>query len=232
MKSSYFWGILIILLGLALLLNNLGVIDIDIWEIISTYWPVIFIIAGLELVFEKSNRKLRSNLLVGAILIILGLSIVGRNMGLFYFSFSLLWNIFWPLVLILIGINLLRAGTISKDSNWAVMSGIEKTKHWKLSNENYIALLGGIDLDLDVAEIPEGETYLQLTAVLGGIDIRAPKDVDIICRNTSILGGIDFFHEGNGGIFSSKEYEHKANVETKKKIIINSLCFMGGIEIR
>lgn len=231
-KASYIWGLIIIFLGLALLLNNLGITDLNIEEVITTYWPVIFIIWGLDLFIDKASRRVRSNLFLGAILIILGLSIIGRNLELFYFDFSLLWNIFWPLILIFIGINILKAGTTSRESNWAIMSGIERKNDWKLSNQSYIAFMGGIDLDLRVAEIPEGNTYLQLTAIMGGIDIIAPGDVEIICKNTSFLGGIDFFHEEAGGIYTSKEYEHKTNVETKKRIIINSQCIMGGIEIK
>ncbi|NLJ84573.1 MAG: cell wall-active antibiotics response protein [Halanaerobiaceae bacterium] len=231
MKSSYFWGIIIVLLGLALLLNNLGITDIKIGELISTYWPVIFIFFGLDLLIDKRNRKLRSNLLAGTFLIILGLAIIGRNRGLFYFNFALIWNIFWPLVLIFAGLNILKSGSISKDSHLAIMGYIEKKDNWKLDNESYFAFMGAAELDLRGAEIPEGESYLKLSALLGAIELKVPDDVNIICKNTSILGGFEFFNEDNGGIYSNKQFEHKARVETNKKIFIDSFCFMGAIEI-
>lgn len=217
MKSSIFWGIIIVLLGLSLLLNNLGITDINIGYIISTYWPIIFIIWGLDLIIGKANRKFRSNFFIGAILVILGLAIIGRNQGLYYFNFALLWKIFWPLLLIFAGISILKANTFSKDSQWAILGAIERKNNWKLDSGTYITLLGGTELDLRTAEIPEGETYLQLNAFLGGIEIKTPEDVDISCRNTSLMGGIEFFHDGNGGIYSNRQYEHKANVETNKK---------------
>lgn len=231
MRSSVIWGIIIVLIGLGLLLNNLGITNIEIGEIIATYWPTIFIIWGLETIINKNSRKFKSNFIFGVIMILLGFSIIGRNLNLFDFDFSLLWNMLWPLILIFIGIGILKAGTITKN-NWAIMGGIERRNDWKLSDQSYIALMGGIDLDLTVADIPEGETYLELTVIMGGIEIKAPNDTDIICKNTTLLGGIDFFHEDDGGIYMNKEFKHKANVETKKKIFINSHCILGGIEIR
>src|SRR5690554_3981355 len=205
MRTSFIWGIVIILIGVGLLLNNLGITNLDIGELISTYWPVIFIIWGLDIIIDRNSRKIKSNFIFGAILFILGFAIIGRNLNLFYFDFSLLWNIIWPLILILVGISILRSGAFSKKGSWAVMSGIERRqKGWKLSNQNYTAFLGGIDLDLTVADIPEEETFLELAAILGGIDIRVPDDVNISCNNTSILGGMEFFCEDSGGVFVNK----------------------------
>lgn len=45
-RSSIFWGALIILVGVLLLLSNLGVLAVDIWNLI---WPVALIAVGLWL---------------------------------------------------------------------------------------------------------------------------------------------------------------------------------------
>ncbi|NLM97331.1 MAG: cell wall-active antibiotics response protein [Halanaerobiaceae bacterium] len=233
MRSSFVWGILIVLIGLILLLNNIGITDFNIGDLFSTYWPLVFIILGLDILLEKNSKKSVFNMILGTFFFLLGIAIIGRNLDLFDFDFSILWNIFWPLLLILIGINIVRSGAFTDKGNLAILSGIErKQPGWKLESQNYLAIMGGIELDLRAAEIPEGETHLEFTAIMGGIDIRMPEDVNVICNNTTILGGIDFFQEENGGIIVSKSYERKAVTESRKTIIINSNCIMGGIEIK
>jgi len=39
-QESLFWGIVLLLIGAVFLISNLGV-DIDVWEVLGDYWPVI-----------------------------------------------------------------------------------------------------------------------------------------------------------------------------------------------
>ncbi len=56
--ETIFWGILIILLGLLLLLRNMGLADLNIYEIATTYWPLILIyIGGRNIVVYIMQKK-------------------------------------------------------------------------------------------------------------------------------------------------------------------------------
>lgn len=48
MKNGIFIGILLIVIGLIFLLNNLGLLDVSLVEIIKVYWPVILIWLGID----------------------------------------------------------------------------------------------------------------------------------------------------------------------------------------
>ncbi len=230
-KSSILLGLIILLFGITLLLSNLGM-DIDLGEIISTYWPVLLIAWGIDNLIPQREKTNGRNLLVPLIVLFLGVLILGRNLGYYYFDLSLFWRLFWPLVLILAGFNILRGAVKTGSTGWAVMSGIEqKNRGWQLRDKSYIAFMGGIELDLTRADIPTGETFLDLTAVMGGIDIFVPDDIDITCSGTGLLGGIEFLQESSGGVLFNKNFEYKT-AGTDKKIIINCRAFMGGIEIK
>ncbi|MFW5986173.1 MAG: LiaF transmembrane domain-containing protein [Halanaerobiales bacterium] len=232
MKTSFIWGTIIIIIGVLLLFNNLGLGDFDLGYIISTYWPVVLIIWGLESLIEHNDRKNRLNMGIGLLILVLGIAIIARNLGYYTFDFSILWKLLWPLLLIYIGYNILKSETFSGSGSWAVMSGIErKQKGWELKDESYNALMGGIDLDLTAADIPEGETTLNMNVIMGGIDIKAPKELPIIFRGNCILGGISLFDEESGGILVNREFVNNGSEDTTKKLVINSLCIMGGIDI-
>lgn len=56
--ETIFWGILIILLGILFLSRNLGWTHLNIWEIATTYWPLILIyIGGRNIVVFMMQKK-------------------------------------------------------------------------------------------------------------------------------------------------------------------------------
>ncbi len=53
--AKFRWGILFILVGVLLLLNNIGQLDWWVWTEILSLWPLILIAIGLEKIFTKSK---------------------------------------------------------------------------------------------------------------------------------------------------------------------------------
>jgi predicted membrane protein len=104
------------------------------------------------------------------------------------------------------------------------MSGLEfSNKGWKLDDANIYTVMGGVDIDITVAEIPEREVVLNLIAIMGGIEIDVPKDITVICEGTAVLGGIDFFREGAGGIIANKRIEYIGDTVSQKKLVIQAV---------
>ncbi len=57
-SETILWGVLIIFLGIIFLSKNLGLTDIDIWDIATTYWPLILIyIGGRNIVLYIKQKK-------------------------------------------------------------------------------------------------------------------------------------------------------------------------------
>jgi len=240
-RKPVHWGFLFITLGIIWLLNNLKIVQVDIVRVILIYWPVLLIIWGIGAITQgldneyngkQKKRFLSGAFLTGIILVVAGAAILGRNIGLYYFNFTILWQAFWPVVLIFIGWNLFRGTSSVGRTHWAVMSGIDmKNSEWKVQSGNYIAFMGGVDLDLTAAEIPEQEIFLNLTAVMGGIKIKVPPEPGIEFDATAFLGGVKFLQEESGGIFASRTFVYEGETGTKRKLIITGRAMMGGIEI-
>ena len=55
-QESLFWGIVLLLIGAVFLMSNLGV-DIDVWEVLGEYWPVILIAIGAKNIWQHYNTK-------------------------------------------------------------------------------------------------------------------------------------------------------------------------------
>ena len=54
-RKSIFWGIIIILLGLILLVNNFQILPWRVWVELLRFWPIILIAIGVDLIFRKSS---------------------------------------------------------------------------------------------------------------------------------------------------------------------------------
>ncbi|NPV53970.1 MAG: cell wall-active antibiotics response protein [Firmicutes bacterium] len=246
-RGSVLFGLLIVAVGVIWLLNNLGITSIDMGELFSTYWPVLLIIWGIDALTrgstwsggedDRSGGRSSGSNPTGWILLIIGLVILGRNIGLYQLNLSIVWRVLWPVILILVGWSLLRATTSAGSGgvHWAVMSGVEfKNKEWKLQDGSFIAIMGGVDLDLTVADIPEKETVLDLTAIMGGVDVKVPPDLQVECEGTAILGGVNFFGEEGGGIIASRiaRYAGGAAEGSRRRLRIRCRTLMGGVEVK
>jgi len=99
--NRWFLGLLVILAGVLGLLNNFEIIDINFRTLLKDFWPVLLILWGFSILFAAKGW------LSGTILVGLGVLFLGRNLGFFLIDFSWLWRVFWPAVLILIGLSLL-----------------------------------------------------------------------------------------------------------------------------
>ncbi|OEF96694.1 cell wall-active antibiotics response protein [Desulfuribacillus alkaliarsenatis] len=227
-RGQWWVGAIIIGLGVLLLLNNLGFIDVSIGSIISNYWPVVFVIWGMQFLF---SRKSKGEVVTGLILIAIGLIFLGNKHDWFNIDLSFFWKLFWPVILIIIGINFLRGPKTSGKNNWAFLGGIEKSKQpWKLEDGDYWAVLGGIELDLRKAILENREYTISCNALLGGIELIVPKNITVICEGTAVLGGVEMLGEETGGIVSSMKVEQIADPGAPV-LKIHCRATLGGVEV-
>ncbi|MDO9535854.1 MAG: cell wall-active antibiotics response protein [Bacillota bacterium] len=234
-RDNWWLGLVIIIVGVVILLNNFEITQIDIVWYISVYWPLLLLLWGVNMLRGgRDGRDGRDGgrLVSAGIIIALGLVLLSRNLNLIDFNISLLWKAFWPIILILFGISFVRGPRSQGKNNWALMGGLDRTKNaWRLESGNYIAFLGGISLDLRKAEIKEGEYFLSCTALMGGIDITVPTNLSVICEGSAILGGVNFLGKDNGGIFATVA-ESQGPKDADRVIRIYGRAMMGGIDVK
>lgn len=223
-SGRIFWGFVLILVGVLLLLDRTG--HLDFGDLVGRFWPLILVAAGLWQLVASQFRDVVGGLfliVVGGIFQLAKLEILGRSA----------WHYIWPALVIILGVWVL-AGAFRRQAGpkfpsskkdaldaFAIFSGLER----RIESQNFrggkaTALLGGMDLDFTQARLAEGKASLELTAILGGIDVRIPRHMRVELDGSPILGGIEDKH-----LYTAGPGEDQV-------LYIKATAILGGIEIK
>jgi hypothetical protein len=115
--GAFVLGLGVFALGVILILDNFGVID---GSVLVPYWPVLLIVLGIShLVGPSSARKLGwglSWIAVGAIILLNNLGVIAVGI-----------EVLWPVVLVILGANLVFRGTRRRERGFDHESGSGST---------------------------------------------------------------------------------------------------------
>lgn len=233
--TGMIFGIIVIVIGAALLLDNL---DVSGGYPIGDYWPVILIALGFLGWIGKGLRPELGNM----VLMSLGGILLTQNLSDEY-SFGDLW----PALAIAIGISIVfaphnrrrnkkkfkmrfaggrgggfhkrRQSSSSHDAN-EFFSGSERVVDGEYTGSTASVKLAGGSIDLTNATLPEEGALLELDVVLGGYKVRVPKD-----------WSVEINADINMGEISDNRADHGGNTESGPTLRIGGRVFMGGVEI-
>lgn len=227
MKKNFlvraFFGVTIAAFGGILLLKNLEIINFDSWNVFwGTVWAVGLILAGLMTIFSSRRASLR---VWGLLLMTIGVSIGLGAYGVINIS---VWKIFWPVMLIAIGL-IVSVGSgghkrskksVADDSGnekIAIFYGEESRVKGDYTGGSATAIFGGVELDLRRANIKDG-AVIDIFTFCGGVSISLPDDVIVKNEVRGVLGG--------------SEDKTVSKSSAKKTIILRGECILGGLEVK
>jgi len=237
-SKGILFGLLLVIAGLLFLSFNFGWIDPALKPVLFS-WPMILIVVGI-IGFS------RSNLLMSFFWLILGFFfLIPRIAEIYPERFAGLdgnfAHTYWPVLLILLGICLMarvlfgrnrRCGKhrqVAADAVEGVNGRIEKRVVFGGSESIFLdpvfnggiisATFGGVVLDLRRTTLPEGETFLDIDAIFGGVELYVPGDWVVETRFQTILGGME-----DKRLISQPDHS--------RKLILQGDLIFGGCEIR
>lgn len=224
-------GLLLLLFGVLVLSNALGLTAINPWAAVQEFfWPAVFVVLGL--LFLANIRVWSfSRILIGLALLLLGGTMIANHLGLIHLPTHQVWTLFWPVLVILVGFQLLM-GARRDGRSWAILSGISRNHPgWRLRNGDFWAILGGVQLDLRKAEIPNHDVTLEITTLLGGVDMIVPEGLKVQCHGTTILGGMHMFGRDHGGVISTHQGSNDAASHEGPTVRVHCTAILGGVKI-
>lgn len=222
--KNILWGIILVIIGVIIGLNTIGITDIDIF--FDGWWTLVIIVpCFIGLFTNKDKTGNIIGLLVGVILLLGMQNII---------DFNLIWKLLLPSIIVIIGLSLIFKNTFNSKIN----NEIKKLNNKNTKNNEYCAtfsgqridfpneefkgatlnsVFGSITCDLREAKTKE-DVVINASSVFGGIDIIVPDDVNIKIKSNSIFGGVN--------------NKKKNNEDKKYTIYVNASCLFGGVDIK
>jgi predicted membrane protein len=194
-QGRIFWGILLICLGVLFLLDQMDKLDFG--DLVGRYWPVIFILIGISILLSNNFKNVGSGvffILFGAFFLLIRLRIFDRAV----------WQYVWPLAIIGVGLWILFRPAWQTDKKKIpdmtaddlnisqVFSGSSR----KIESQSFRGgkaevVFGSAEIDLRGARLAGGQATLVLSAVFGGIEVKVPRDWEVVLEGSPVLGSIE-----------------------------------------
>ena len=217
--KNILWGIILVIIGVIIGLNTIGITDIDIF--FDGWWTLVIIVpCFIGLFTNKDKTGNIIGLLVGVILLLGMQNII---------DFNLIWKLLLPSIIVIIGLSLIFKNTFNSKIN----NEIKKLNNKNTKNNEYCATFSGQRIDFPNEEFKgatlnsvfgsreakiKEDVVINASSVFGGIDIIVPDDVNIKIKSNSIFGGVN--------------NKKKNNEDKKYTIYVNASCLFGGVDIK
>ena len=201
------FGICLILLGTALMLERLQIIEA---AQILRFWPVALVLFGAALVFQSFQRP---DATAGA-----------ATRSAFDGGQAFVWIV---VAIVMSQVFSARETTTLSDSNATVNVVAVMGRQNRVVNATAFrggemtAVMGRSDLDLRNANAtPGGDVVVEVFVLMGGGTIRVPEGWTIETRTTPIMGGVKDRRSG------------ARDVAGAPRLVLRGLVMIGGISIR
>jgi hypothetical protein len=106
-RRSIFWPLMLVAVGVILLLTNLDALPGSLWDYIAKYWPLLFLLGGLDQIYQGKSW------LGGTILLVLGGVLLAGNLNALPWSGLDLLLRLWPMLIVAAGLDLMMQGRTS-----------------------------------------------------------------------------------------------------------------------
>jgi predicted membrane protein len=224
-NKRLFPGLLLIVIGTLFLLENIGVIPYEVKRYVFS-WQGWIIMIGSVFLISRPNQP------TGLIMITVGFFFLIPEI----LDISFDTRLYWPVILILIGIFFLvrqqRSSSSQASKGESSMDWLDDTSVFGggdvvVTSENFKGgkatyVFGGSTVNLSRAKLSEGKAVIDIFAMFGGCTFIVPSDWNVRVETTAIFGGFS----------DNRKPNPDTVIDLKKELIIKGTVLFGGGEVK
>lgn len=233
------FGLLLILFGTLLLLDNLGIMPVSVWSL----WPLLIFLPALYALVRHLWRPTGGWVRLSVLLLVLAWSgtELAYNLGLTTVSGGEVLGVGWPILLLGLGFSLLvgrperrREGCFSVFRTERIGDTHYGRRPWVLDDLEIIHALGDVTVDLTTAIIRPGDHRLVVSVVAGEVTIWLPEDVDVTVKARVTAGELQVLEHRRSGFGVSLEVTEPAPQPgpEPKRVQIEASILAGELKVR
>lgn len=172
----------------------------------------------------------RGQLLIGFFLILFGgFALLGAVTNID------IGDLFWPSMLIVLGVWFLVRPRIVKDGSEAhiqLLGDVLRSGKWDVISQEFWIGIADIDLDLTQAEIPAGVTTFRIVGFIGDIDLTVPKDIGVAVEAMGMVSTIRFLDRKGDYFLTPVHLTSDGYEAAERKVVLETTAFIGDLKVR
>lgn len=242
-------ALFIILLGVSLILTNIGILDWGFAEAWFFIYPIFFVLLGGKWCFDGIRGK--GGWISGSFFLIFGGLLLADRLDYITFTF---WDVFklWPLLIVYIGFSFLKPkkkknkfkvifDSDDHKQSEAMYSGKQKfmigdhkfnTPNWKVEPMEMWNAIGDYHIDFTKAFIADKNIPIRIHGLIGDIQILVPENVEFAVNAEVNTGDITLFDQDvSEGFNRSFAYETENYQTVTRKLTMDLKLRIGSIRI-
>ncbi|KGP71557.1 cell wall-active antibiotics response protein LiaF [Pontibacillus yanchengensis] len=247
---TYIIALGFIALGAFLILTNLDIISLEISNAFYFSYPFFIFGMGLLIIID-TIRGNRDGFGFGSFLLIFGGLLIADRFEYIEFAFLDFWRL-WPLLFIYIGISFFTPSKkprvyISTDDDDDVAEYNKKKgkkkrnvaigdhrfdqPNWNVESMELWNVIGDYHVDFTKAFIPDQETSISISGVIGDVKIIVPENVDFRIHATIKTGDIRVLDEKSEGLNRNIHFKTPGYEDATRKLDLEVHFKIGDIKV-
>ncbi len=166
----------------------------------------------------------RSQFTLGAILVALGVVILGANLLQVSVGAFL-----WPALLIAVGVWFImrpRMAPAGRAVTMKLLGDIKRRGSWAAQDEEIWAIIGDVDLDYSHADLPVGETRLRVYGFVGDLEVMVPEGIGVAIQSTAMVCDAKLFGEKQESFVAPVRYATPGYAQAERKLRVETVHFV------
>ncbi|MFN8595873.1 MAG: cell wall-active antibiotics response protein LiaF [Anaerolineae bacterium] len=145
------------------------------------------------------------------------------------------WGLFWPGLLILLGVVILarsRTVTPGTRNDFVLIGDVHRFGAGPLTNEDVWIGIGDLDYDLTQADIPTGETVLRVQGLIGDVKLFMPANVGLSISANGLITDAKVLGEQHSYFLNPYRYTSEGYAEAERKIKLETAFFINDVKVK
>lgn len=250
-------ALLLILFGGALILANLGIVDIDVNKTWNIIYPIIFILFGSKWMIDRMRYR-GGSWVFGSFFFIFGTLLLIDRFDVIIFHFNDVFKL-WPLLIIYFGLFFIGDSRPRKKvhehkniNKKAFKDSMKRKKknhddyryfsslagdyeynqlNWKVEPMYLKSLAGDFYMDFSKAFIPEKEIPVAIKSLAGDVHILIPENIEFRVEAHVKAGEIDVVGQKSEGIQRSLMHETQGYESAIRKLDLYLDLMAGSVRV-
>jgi len=141
---------------------------------------------------------------------------------------------FWPLVLIGLGAWMILRPRMLPEGvtvTQKVLGDVKREGVWQVVNEDIAMVLGDARLDLSQAEMPDGETSIAVSHLLGDAKVKLPEGIELDLTVNELIPDVKVFDAKYEGFGTPVHVVTPGYEAAQKKLKLQVSALLGDVRV-